>query len=109
MSLDSFAEDSVWDYTAFPDGRVVHGRDEITRFMRHWIGTWEHYEIHVDKLLDAGEQVVALTRERGRGKGSRAQVELQGAVVFSLDGGKVVHFKGFLDRAEALDAVGLPQ
>jgi hypothetical protein len=58
-------------------------------------------------VLDAGQRVVALTRERGRGKGSDAQVELQGALVFSLSGGKIAHFQGFLDRAEALEAAGL--
>ena len=106
-ALKSFSDDAVWDYTAFPDGRVVQGHAEIARFMRRWLGTWAQYELHVDDVLDAGDQVVALTRERGRGKGSDVHVDLQAALLFSLSGGKVVRFKGYLDRAEALEAAGL--
>jgi ketosteroid isomerase-like protein len=107
LSLSSFADDVVWDYTSFPDGRVVQGHEEVKKFMRRWLGTWDRYEIHVEQILDAGDDVVALTHERGRGRGSDAQVELRGALVFSVAGGKIVRFKGFLDRGEALTFVGL--
>jgi ketosteroid isomerase-like protein len=107
-SLESFAADVEWDYTVFPDGRVVHGHEGMARFLRRWIGTWEQYELVVDDVIEAGrDRVVALTRERGRGKGSDAYVELEAGFLFSLSEGKVVRFKGFLDRAAVLEAAGL--
>jgi ketosteroid isomerase-like protein len=105
--LESFAEDCVWDSTSFPDGEIVHGHEGIRGFMRKWLGTWQQYELHVEEVFEAGDQVLALTRERGRGKGSDAQVELLGAFVFTLQRGHVVRFKGYVDRAEALEAAGL--
>ena len=107
LALDSFADDVVWDSTSFPDGRIVQGHEEMKEFMRRWLGTWQQYELHVEEILDAGQKVLALTHESGRGRGSSAAVELRGALVFSVAGGKVVGFKGFLDRDEALDYVGL--
>jgi ketosteroid isomerase-like protein len=107
LSLDTFAEDVVWDSTSFPDGRIVEGHAGMKEFMRRWLGTWDHYRIHVDEILEAGEHVVALTHESGRGRGSNAAVELRGALVFTVAGGKIVRFKGFLDRDEALEFVGL--
>ena len=106
-SLQSFAEDVEWDYTVFPDGRVVRGHEGMARFLRRWIGTWEEYELLVDDVIPAGEgRVAALTRERGRGKGSDAHVELEAGFLFTLRDGKVVRFKGFLDRAAVLEAAG---
>src|ERR1041384_4378194 len=90
LSLGSFADDVVWDYTSFPDGRIVQGHEAVKEFIRRWLGTWERYEIDVDEILDAGRDVVALTHERGRGRGSSAAVELRGALVFRVAGGKIV-------------------
>ena len=107
MSLGSFADDVLWDYTSFPDGRIARGHEQVKEFMRRWLGTWDQYEIDVEQILDGGQDVVALTHESGRGRGSEAQVELRGALVFSVAGGKIVRFKGFLDRSEALSFAGL--
>ena len=107
LSPESFADDIVWDSTSFPDGRIVQGRDGMNEFLRRWLGTWDQYEIEVEEIIDAGQEVVALTHERGRGRGSNASVELRGALVFWVANGKVVRFKGFLDRDEALEFVGL--
>jgi ketosteroid isomerase-like protein len=106
-ALDLFAEDSVFDYTSFPDGRIVQGHDQIAEFIRSWVGTWDEYELIVDDVVGAGDLVVALTRERGRGRGSDARVELAGSFVLGLRDGKIATFKGYLDRAKALAAAGL--
>lgn len=106
-ALDLFAEDCLFDYTSFPDGRIVQGHRAIAEFIRSWVGTWDQYELIVDDVLGAGDQVVALTRERGRGRGSDAQVELEGSFVLGLRDGKIAAFKGYLDRSQALAAAGI--
>ena len=108
-ALDLFAEDCVFDYTSFPDGRIVQGRASIAEFIRSWVGTWEQYELVVDDVIGAGDQVVALTRERGRGRSSDAQMEMEGSFVMGLRDRKIVTFKGYLDRAQALTAAGVPE
>ena len=106
-ALNLFTEDCVFDYTAFPDGQVVQGREEIAEFIRSWIGTWEEYELLVDDVIGADDQVVALTTERGRGRGSDAHVELKGSFVMGVRNGKIATFKGYIDRDQALRAAGL--
>jgi len=43
------------------------------------------------------------------GKGSRVPVELQFAVVYELEAGRIVRSRAYLDPADALEAVGLSE
>jgi ketosteroid isomerase-like protein len=107
-ALDAFDQAIEWDATHFPDGEVFHGRQGVQRFFRMWLGTWEDYELEVEALLDAGDKVVAFTRERGHGRGSNAPMEVAGGMLVTLRDGKVVRWEAFLDPAEALTRAGLP-
>lgn len=40
--------------------------------VRTWSGTWEDYSSEVEQIIDAGERVVVVDRQSGRGKGSAA-------------------------------------
>ena len=58
-------------------------------------------------MIDCGERVVALTRQRGRGSGSGVITELEYAQVIKLREGKVVEVDMYIDRDKALEAAGL--
>ena len=51
--------------------------------------------------------MVVLTRYRGRGKGSGAIVDEEGAHLWKMRDGKAVQLVVFADRAKALAAAGL--
>ena len=59
--------------------------------------------------IDAGDQVVAVIHEREVGRASGARVEASHLAVWTLADGKVVRLQTFLDRQEALEAVGLSE
>ncbi|MGH2979317.1 MAG: nuclear transport factor 2 family protein [Solirubrobacterales bacterium] len=107
VALEAFHEDIEWDSSLFPDGTVDRGHEGVRRFLRRWLGTWEEYAIDLEHLFAAGDYVVAFTRERGRGKGSDVPVELEATMLFTVRDGKIVRFRGYLDRAAALAAAGL--
>lgn len=48
-----------------------------------------------------------LGRLEGRGKGSGAPADAPLGMVFDFRGGAISRIRGFLDHAEALEAVGL--
>ena len=54
-----------------------------------------------------GDHVVVLTRYRGRGKGSGAIVDEEGAHLWKMRDGKAVRIVVFADRAKALACAGL--
>ena len=106
-ALDAFDPAIEWDARHFPDGQIYHGHEGVQEFIRTWIGTWDDYDIEVEALHDAGDQVVMLTRERGLGKGSNVPMEVSGAMIVTLSEGKVIRWRAFLERAEAMEEAGL--
>jgi ketosteroid isomerase-like protein len=89
-----------------PDARVGFGRPGFEKWTQAWAEAWQSWDIENENYVDAGDQVVVLTRVRGRGKGSGAQVEQRGGFVISLRGNKVIRLDYFASQAEALAAVG---
>jgi ketosteroid isomerase-like protein len=70
---------------------------------------WESWEQQVERVIDAGDDVVALLRLRATGRGSAAPVEFAWAMVATLSNGRIVRGRTFLSQPEALKAVGLEE
>jgi hypothetical protein len=68
---------------------------------------YEHLLSVPDEFIDAGAAVVVVTRLEWRGKGSGAHGETAIVVAFWLRASKVFREESFIERAEALEAVGL--
>jgi ketosteroid isomerase-like protein len=75
--------------------------------MRVWAGAWEDWSLEFEQMIDAGDKVLVIARESGRGKGSGVEVEQRAFAVFTLREGRIVHWKGFVNRRQALEAAGL--
>jgi ketosteroid isomerase-like protein len=58
-------------------------------------------------VIDCGDRVVAVTRQRGRGSASGAGVELEYAQLIAFADGRIVRTEVYLDRERALEAAGL--
>ena len=87
------------------EGNVAQGVEAVRQTFDVWDGeAWEEIRLDVEKLIDAGDQVVAFQHERRRGRGSGVEVESQTAVVFGFRDGRVIRLQGFMDRDEALRA-----
>lgn len=108
-ALGFFAADADIDMTARPDGRHYQGPGGMFDAMRDWIETWDEYSFEPEGYLDAGDEVVLLFRERGRGKGSKVEVEIVGATIWTIRDGMVAGVKPYTDRHQALAAVGLSE
>ena len=75
---------------------------------RYW-GTWDEYRLDVQELVDAGESVVLVLHEQGRGKGSGVPFEREFAQVWTFHRGKVIRWEVFPDKVAALEAAGLSE
>jgi ketosteroid isomerase-like protein len=97
-----FTEDS-----RFPEAGVYRGRDAVEAYFRGFRQQMAGHVLEVEEIVDAGDDVVAVVRERARGTSSDAEVEWRAAFVWTMRDGTAVRGKAYLDPGKALEAVGL--
>jgi uncharacterized protein len=90
-------------------GEVARGIDGFTRFMAEWLENWDDYRIDAKEIIDAGNQVVVLGRQRGTGKGSGIEIEDNISMVFRVRDGKAVEYWIFGAPERALAHAGIEQ
>ena len=83
------------------------GLERMAQTMKEWVRSWEQVTQVAERLIDAGEQVVAISEWRGRGKTSGVLTTWRYGAVWTLRDGKVISLVSYTDPAEALEAVGL--
>jgi ketosteroid isomerase-like protein len=107
-ALDVLHADVTWPGTigGIEEGRTAHGHDEVIEEFVESLRDWERHSLEAEDYLDAGDRVVVLWHEVGRGKRSGVEVETRTAVVYTVRGDEVVEVQGYMDRRQALEAVG---
>jgi ketosteroid isomerase-like protein len=74
-----------------------------------WTGPFDEWGYEVGEVIDAGDSVVAQIHQWGRGKGSGAGVESRFWQAWTISDGKIVRATHHSEKAEALEAAGLPE
>jgi ketosteroid isomerase-like protein len=83
------------------------GASGIREFFRDVHQSWESFRFEATDFHDLGERVLVLGDVRACGRASGVEVDDRWGWVVELREGKAVRLRGFLDQAEALEAVGL--
>ncbi len=92
----------------FPDpGRYV-GLEEMGGYMRRFLADWTGAAIEAEDLVEAGDSVAVSVDQRATGSGSGVPVEMRYWQVWTFRGRAVVRIESIQDKAEALEAIGLP-
>jgi uncharacterized protein len=86
---------------------TYRGHEGIRDLRRLTAEVFDQFRYEVDDLVDAGDSVLVLGRIRARGIQSGATGAQHGALLFQLRDGLIVAYRSYLDREEALAAVGL--
>ena len=68
---------------------------------------WETIRTEYERIIPLGDKVLALARVYGRMTGSENEVENLGAAVYFVRDGRIACAEFYVNRAEALEAVGL--
>jgi ketosteroid isomerase-like protein len=89
------------------DRRPYRGVEGLRQAWLDWLGPWESYFVRLERFVDAGEQVVVLSRDRGRRHGMEAEIESSVGAVWTLRERRVVRAEFYASRDQALEAVGL--
>ena len=101
--------DVTWHGTigGIDEQTIAHGHDEVINGFVESLRDWERHSLTAEDYIDAGDRVVVLWHEVGRGKASGVEVETRTAVVYTVRGDEVVEVQGYMDRRQAFEALGL--
>jgi ketosteroid isomerase-like protein len=106
-----FDPDVVWDTSAskMPQAGVYLGHQGVERFFRDWLGTWRDFGVTTLEYIDAGDSVVIVFRQSGTGRSSGVRIERDFFGVYDLEESKVVRYRQYESREEALEAAGVAE
>jgi uncharacterized protein len=91
------------------EGKVLRGLGQIRQaFETEDDEVWDEHRIEPQEFIDAGDRVVVLQREYQRSK-SGAELVIDTASILDLRDGRIVRMQGYMNPAEALEAVGLSE
>ena len=106
---EHFDPDVIWDASAsdMPVSGVYHGHEGVEQFFREWLGAWTDYSVETHEYIDAGDSVVLVFHQSGVGRGSGVRAERDFFGVYDIRDSKVVRYRLFESREEALEAAGV--
>jgi ketosteroid isomerase-like protein len=108
--LDEVATPNAeFDFTdAYPDGKLVRGVDGVRRIAANW--PWGGLRFEPERFIEIDtERVLVFVRATATGKGSGVPVERRTAHECTFDEGRLVRFKVYSDRNDALAAAALQE
>jgi ketosteroid isomerase-like protein len=84
---------------------IYRGHEEIRQQWEALQEAWAETDLRPDEPVVAGDKVVVTVRISAQGRTSGVRLDGTGANVFTFRDGRIVHFKLFQTKAEALAAV----
>ena len=91
----------------FDAPRTYRGHEGMRELFAAQAEVFDPFRLEPEEFLDAGDQVVVIARAGGIARASGVEVLGRFGHVWTLQRGKIVHFKEFKDPDEALQAAGL--
>jgi ketosteroid isomerase-like protein len=93
---------------ALDDVGVMRGEDAVRRYYQDWLDTVDHLQVDVVEVIaEAGEQVVVVVRNSGRGRVSGAPSSGRYYVACIVRDGRIASGREYATREQALEAAGL--
>ncbi len=91
------------------EGEIFRGREGVETYFGRLGTAWDEFRLLPDEFRDLGDVVLVLGRLEGRGRGGGVPIDSTVGAVWELRGGEIWRLRAYLDRAKALEAVGLSE
>jgi ketosteroid isomerase-like protein len=106
--LTYFHPEVEWIVPEWLEGETFQGHDGVRRAYALMDDVFDHYRLHVEKLIDCScDHVVALVDQRGSIKGTDSEIEQRIAYDFEIHDGLATRVLVYTNWDAALKAVGL--
>jgi ketosteroid isomerase-like protein len=88
-------------------GTTYSGIDGFREMWLDWLEPWATYRVQVEEVIEAGESVVVLVRDRARRTGVREEVELIAGSVWTFRDDRIARVAFYANREKLREATGL--
>jgi len=110
LGPELLADDVEW---VNPPDAVEPGRrrgpDSFNEAIASVFDAWEDARFDTERVIDNGDDVVALGQVRGRGRAAGIEVDRPHGQIWTFRGGLVIRMRWFHSHRETLEAAGLPE
>ena len=108
LAPELLAEDAEWVNPADAvEPGTRSGADEFNKAIASVFATWDDVHFDTERVIDSGDDVVALGVLRGQLHASGMEVEGSHGQVWTFRDGRVARMRWFNTHREALEAAGL--
>ncbi len=109
--LGCLHSDAEFDLTESrsPYRGTYRGHDQVRRVFQDIFEAWGELEMALEDPAELGDEVVVSVLVNVSGRGSGARSRAQGANIVTVQDEKIVRFRLFQSRDEALEAAGLSE
>jgi ketosteroid isomerase-like protein len=108
LGPDLLAEDVEW---VNPHDAVERGSrqgiDSFNEAISSIYDAWEEVRFESERIIDSGDEVVALGQVRGSGRGAGIEVVRPHGEIWTFRDGKAIRMRWFHSHRETLEAAGL--
>ena len=109
MSLDEFLSRVMRREEMNPPNAIEPGTRIGRHYLRKVTEIFPNVRFEIERYIDAGDDVVVIAKQFGRGSSSGVETETRQGYVWTVAEGKATRFRWFNDPSEALEAVGLSE
>jgi ketosteroid isomerase-like protein len=85
-----------------PDAGEHRGRDGFARFLQSWLDSFDGFRVEPERVVDRGDELVAVVRQTGTGRASGLRVEARLAHVWTVANGRAVRWEAVPDVEAAV-------
>jgi uncharacterized protein len=101
--LELLDPDIEWHEPAHsPDAGTHRGRDSFERFLRGWMESFDGFRVDPERVVERGEDIVAVVHQTGTGRASGLEVEARLAHVWTVANGRAIRWEAVPDIDAAL-------
>jgi ketosteroid isomerase-like protein len=106
--LNAFHADAeMHDLAGGPEAPPRRGHEALRAWVESVDSLWEDGRYEPQEIIDAGDFVVVAVRVRGRRRHTGVNIDVSMCQVFEMRQGRIQRGTAYLDKDEALEAVGL--
>jgi ketosteroid isomerase-like protein len=108
LGPDLLAEDVEWvnPHDAV-EGGSRQGVEGFNEAIKSVFDAWDEVRFETERVIDSGDEVVALGQVRGRGRAAGIEVARPHGQIWTFRDGRVIRMRWFHSHSEALEAAGL--
>src|SRR5688572_18120012 len=97
-----------WSRSRGPEAGIYRGQEAALGLWTTFFEMFDRGTVSPDEFIECGQHVVVPNRTHFRGR-DHVTVQAQSAVVATFQHGRIVKWRLYQERAEALEAVGLSE